>query len=66
MLQAIVPWADVDKTGSGDCGRNDKCDALPHTYHTSQYALPNKLSDSLEYQGQFYTGQDAGDTDADN
>ena len=64
MLQAIVPWADVGRMGSGDCGMSDKCDALPHTHHTFQYARPNKLFDSSECHRQFYTGQDAGDTDA--
>jgi hypothetical protein len=51
--------------GSGGYGMNDKCDALPHTHHTFQYARPNRLFDSSECHRQFYTGQDAGDTDAD-
>jgi len=64
--QAIVPGVDVDRWDSVDCGRNDKCDALPHIHHIVPYARLNTESDSLKYQRRFYTDQDEGDTAADN
>ena len=66
VLQAIAPGADADKWDSDDCGRNDKCGALPHTHHIFQYDRPDTLSGNLRYQKRFYTGHDADDIDVDN